>query len=176
MQKARTKALRAEPCIGGAKTMNCEMCGERQGQFYKGTVEGVSMTLCSGCKKLGENSVAIQEPSHEQPKAAAQTLQRAQRHQRQEIIQIITSDYDQRIKKAREREGLKQEELAQQLSEKASLIQSMEGGRHEPSIELARKLERRLHIKLVKEHKEQGIPSVSSNSGPMTIADLIKKR
>jgi len=58
-------------------------------------------------------------------------------------------DYNIRIRKARENLGLTRELLAQELGEKESVIRRIEEGRLVPTIDMARKLERILKIKLL---------------------------
>ena len=63
-------------------------------------------------------------------------------------MDAVAQDYDQRIRQARESRDLNQEELADQLNEKASLIHKLERGDVLPSDEVQRKLERALDIDL----------------------------
>ena len=72
--------------------------------------------------------------------------------------------------------GLKQEDLAKEIAEKESVIHWLETGRHEPSLELARKLEKFLGIRLIDEAEEGtggGIISAESK-GKYTLGDFIK--
>ncbi|PUA34411.1 MAG: TIGR00270 family protein [Candidatus Terraquivivens tikiterensis] len=63
-------------------------------------------------------------------------------------------DFHVRIKNARERMGLSQEELAAQLNEKVGLIRKIEQGEVKPPIELARKIEKFLKIQIIEEVEE----------------------
>ena len=75
---------------------------------------------------------------------------------RRELIQMVVSDYAQKIRKAREKMGLTQEEFAKKLAEKWSIMQKIESGQFKPSIEMARKLERILNIELIEQYSEGG--------------------
>ncbi|MEM1666659.1 MAG: multiprotein-bridging factor 1 family protein [Nitrososphaerota archaeon] len=83
-----------------------------------------------------------------------------------------------RIKNARERMGLSQEELAAQLNEKATLIKKIEQGEVKPSIELARKLEKFLKIQIIEEVTEDyryGPFLSKPQPGGYTLGDVMKK-
>ncbi len=85
-----------------------------------------------------------------------------------------------RIKSARERMGLSQEELATQLNEKVTLIKKIEQGEVKPPIELAKKLEKFLKIQIIEEVSEvedyQYKPFLSKPQlGGYTLGDIMKK-
>lgn len=63
-------------------------------------------------------------------------------------MDVLADDYPERIREAREDEGLSQEQLAEQLNEKASLIRKLERGDMQPNDQIQRKLERKLDIAL----------------------------
>jgi len=93
-----------------------------------------------------------------------------------EATEEIVEDYAKIIRAARERAGLPLSVVAERISEKESYIHAIEGGRLGPTLEVARKLEKELGIKLVE--KVAGAIS-SSGSGPAgsftppTLADMI---
>lgn len=156
--------------------MSCDLCGSNTGPFYKGDVEGVQMTMCGQCKGAGTDVHLITKPRAPKTESKTQNNARLEAPARKEIIQIISPNYAQKIKSARERMGLKQEDFAKRIAEKTSIIHSLESGRHMPNIDLARKLERELGITLVEQHEEQSMVSGKDVSGPITIADLIKPK
>lgn len=63
-------------------------------------------------------------------------------------MDVLADDYPELIRTAREDIGLSQEELAQALNEKASLIHKLERGDMQPSDNVQTKLERKLDISL----------------------------
>ena len=89
------------------------------------------------------------------------------------MIQIITPDYSELIKKKREKLGLKQEELAKKIAEKESIIHKIESGQFEPSVELARKLEKFLNIKLIEQHEEVKVSLGKKGEGAATLGDVV---
>jgi putative transcription factor len=144
------------------------MCG-KDAPTSPTLLEGTTLQLCEKCGKYGK----VLAP----PKAAMQ-----KQAQKQHIVRAaepsfaVVDDYAERIRKARARLGLTQKEFALKLNEKESVLQKLENGSHEPSIDLARKLERLLHITLVEEEKEEKTVAAKDAGGGMTIGDLVKNR
>jgi putative transcription factor len=89
----------------------------------------------------------------------------------------VVQDYDDRIRTAREAEDLTQEELADQLNEKASLIRKLERGDVLPSDSVQRKLERALGIDLsMGGSSEDSEWSGGSATGGTTLGDVVKRK
>lgn len=78
------------------------------------------------------------------------------------------------IMKKRMQMDLKQEELAQKLGIKASLLAKIESGKIEVDLNLARRLERILNVRLVSYNSGIGGYNASEVSD-LTIGDLLKK-
>jgi len=87
----------------------------------------------------------------------------------------VATDYDDRIRTARESRGLSQEDLADQLNEKASLIRKLERGDTLPTDEVQRKLERALDISLV-EGEDVDEEWETTDAGTMTLGDVVKRK
>ena len=163
--------------------VTCDMCGGSKGPFYNGSIEGTKMKLCSNCKGYAKEAWLIKETIPEEPKKKKLYSQQVREDEKKEeaargeIVQLVVPDYGKRIKAAREEKGLKQEKLAQQLAVKESLLHTFESGSRKPSLEMARKLEKALHITLVEQQELKPIATPGKRSGAgMTIADMIKKR
>ncbi len=98
-----------------------------------------------------------------------------------EDLELI-ENYGELVKEARVRMGLTQEELASQVGEKATVIKKIEHGEFKPSIDLARRLEKFLRIRLLVPAEEE--PSselkkyLAKPGGPrgVSLGDLLKKR
>jgi len=88
----------------------------------------------------------------------------------------IATDYDDRIRNARESRGLSQEELADQLNEKASLIRKLERGDTLPTDDIQRKLESELDITLVEGESVDDADWDSGDAGTMTLGDVVKRK
>ncbi|MBI2548388.1 TIGR00270 family protein [Candidatus Woesearchaeota archaeon] len=145
---------------------NCEMCGTH-GDLFLTMIEGTELNLCASCSKFGK----IIKRANAQPlqlKTKTKTL-----HQEEELVESIVEDYSERIKNAREKLGLKQKELAMKISEKESLIHKIESHHIEPSIVLARKLEKFLQVTLVEEVKETKENIAKRKTDTLTLGDLV---
>ncbi|MEN2974065.1 MAG: helix-turn-helix domain-containing protein [Candidatus Caldarchaeales archaeon] len=70
-------------------------------------------------------------------------------------------DFGRLIREARERMGLTQEEFAKQLNEKVTIIKKIEAGEFNPSIELSKKIERLLKIKILVPSIEEDLEQIS---------------
>jgi len=89
----------------------------------------------------------------------------------------LVRDYDGRIRDARESRDLSQEELADRLNEKASLIRKLERGDMLPSDDVQAKLERALDVSLTDEAGTEGDDDWSSDAdGSMTLGDVVKRK
>lgn len=145
----------------------CDLCGNPA--VYMALVEGAELNVCKGCVKHGRVIKEIKpEPKIKYVQKELKT--------REEPVQVIVPNYPILVREARERKGLKQEELAKSISEKVSLVHNLEVGRYEPSIKIAQKLERFLRIRLVQKAEEKvELPAVKRGES-YTIGDLIKIR
>ena len=144
--------------------MNCDICG-KEVSLVKAIVEGIELSVCRECSNFG-NVIEQKKPEKTKPKRPT--------YPTEEVIDVMVSDYTDKIKKAREKMNLKQKEFAQKIAEKESVIQNIESGHIKPSIALARKIEKFCHIKLVEEHKEEH-KNVKLNlkDTSLTIGDLL---
>lgn len=159
----------------------CDLCG-KGGQLYQAMVEGTTMTVCESCKGHGEVVRRIptaeeQKRERKQRRAGDQTpAGPARAYGNEEMLLLVRPDYAKRIKAGRERLGLKQEDIAKRLRMKESQYQAHETGTRKPDLETARVLEKALRIDLVEQHVEKHDGNAPArSSGPMTIADLMKK-
>lgn len=153
----------------------CDMCG-KEARLIKAKIEGTVLDVCPNCARFGE---VIARPAPIFSKNILAPRQATPVRRRREIVQVIVENYGQKIKEARERKGLTQEQFAGRLNEKESIIQKMESEHFKPSIKLARKLERVLHVRLVEEYSESGeipIPTAKSKTDGFTLGDFVKDK
>jgi len=147
--------------------MVCDMCGA-EGQLFKVNVESAELTVCKNCSKFGKVigpvKQQVEEKKHvkkyEQPEA--------------EFMDIITENYAEKIKNKRESLGLTQKEFAKKINEKESVIHQLESGHSEPSLSLAKKIQKYLKIRLIVEYEEKHDHVKSSKAESLTIGDFIK--
>jgi putative transcription factor len=157
----------------------CDMCSSPE-KAYKIEVEGSILNVCEKCvsfgKVVGKVRKELPEKKQKQLQKAAEKLAEEKARKETETMQLIVPNYSKIIKSARERTGLKQEELAKKIAEKESMIHKLESGIMRPDIPLARKLEKFLRIVLVEtvELDSQETGQNKSKSEGLTLGDLIK--
>ena len=150
--------------------MQCDLCG-KEGNIVRTNIEGVEMSVCPDCAKFGRVLEPLKKPTSIARHRPVRKIPEL------EVTETVVSDFAQKIKSARERKGLKQEDFAKLLNEKASIIHKLETGSFIPPISLAKKLEKALGIKLVEQTTEEAPQKPNrSVSGSMTIGDLIKRK
>lgn len=91
----------------------------------------------------------------------------------------LIPNYGKAIKEAREKSGIKQDELGRMINEPASLIHRIETERIEPSIEIAKKIQRALHIRILKPIEIDNENEELEKRSEMTLGDVVvirKKR
>lgn len=91
-------------------------------------------------------------------------------------MEELATDYDERIRGARESMGLSQQELANELNEKTSLIRKLERGDVLPSDSVQRKLERKLDISLAEGGDDEDAEWSSDTSTTTTLGDVVKRK
>jgi putative transcription factor len=148
--------------------MACDMCGSEK-KLFKADIEGSILNVCKSCSRFGKVISEIKEPEKIKPKKII-----IESGPEPEIIEMIVDDFAEKIRNKREKLGLKQEDFAKIISEKESVIHKLETGEFQPSLELVKKLEKALKIKLIEEYEEKHKKTAKISSGPTTIGDLIK--
>ena len=149
--------------------MQCDLCGTKTENLFRAIVEGTELNVCKDCAKYGK---VIEKKPVKVVKEKKEYIKKPVEPEK-EVIKVIVPDFAQRIKKKREFLGLKQKEFAKKISEKESLIHNIETDSFKPSINLARKLERFLRIKLIDEYEEEHKKGSKTESEGFTIGDLV---
>jgi putative transcription factor len=85
----------------------------------------------------------------------------------------LLDNYDQIIRDAREAKGWSQEDLAENIKEKVSLIKKIERSEIVPEDSVRKKLEHALNVKLT-ERVEGSEQEVSHMKKDMTLGDIVK--
>ncbi len=144
------------------------MCG-KEATLVRAKIEMAEMDVCEKCAKHGVVLRRLDVPS-------AKKKERREIKPQKEIIEEVVEDYAQIVRKSREDKGMSQEDFAKKLNEKESVIHKIETGGLIPSLKLARKLERLLHIRLIEivEEHHNAAPSSSKKGSELTLGDLIK--
>jgi putative transcription factor len=149
--------------------MTCEICGKKEGEMMDAIVEGAMLKVCSSCSKSGKVIPILKQPVVKEEKLM----------ETKEDVEVIVSDYSEVVRKAREKKGLTQEELAKDLGEKESTIHHLESGNMKPNFKLANKLKVYLGIDLVEKVEridvKKNTKDINFKDENLTIGDLLKK-
>ncbi|MFO8110339.1 MAG: multiprotein bridging factor aMBF1 [Thermoplasmata archaeon] len=158
--------------------MNCELCGKKIGKPTTVSIEGSTLQVCQGCSRHGKEVFKSGKVSFDQDKM----LNRIQRKKEAygstrgmgDGEKVLALDYSDRIREARIGMSQTQEDLANSVNEKKSVIAKLEKGDLRPSDELIKKLESSLSIELMDEYQETTTISTSGKRA-LTLGDLIKE-
>ncbi|MHB9303159.1 multiprotein bridging factor aMBF1 [Thermofilum pendens] len=154
--------------------VRCEICGrEIRGPAYRVRVEGAELIVCSQCAK-GKTVIGVLTFSQGAPSKPRTAVTRRRRGG--EVEEIIVENYGEIIRSARERMGWTRDVLAAMVGEKESTIRRIEAGQLEPTIDLARKLEKVLKVKLIEELTDYGDYSEDYGYEGVTLGDIAEFR
>ncbi len=154
------------------KELYCDMCGApiEKGREHHISIEGTVLTVCSNCfiriESRGKKRQDIQQSSTK-PKSAGylQPATVGRQAEQQPLVSRkgtsyttrstslqnmeLVEDYAERIRRAREKLGWTQSILASRVKVSENIIKRIEGGKLRPTLELAKRLEETLGIKLL---------------------------
>jgi putative transcription factor len=172
----------------------CEMCGAEQASLTTTKVEGAELELCSSCTDFGtevreepsssggskystssSSGTTSSSSSSDSSGSSGSSGGSGRPRDMFDDMDEIATDYDDRIRQARESRDLSQEQLADQLNEKASLIRKLERGDTLPTDEIQQKLERALDVSLA-EGEEVDEEWETNDAGTMTLGDVVKRK
>lgn len=183
----------------------CEMCGRPiEGRSYTIVVEGVEMVVCESCYRRymsrasttrmdeplrlrvapGSRAPEPSGPRAARPAAPRRVRQRppARRGSGLGLVERfeVVEDYAERVRRAREKLGLTQRELAVKVRVGENVIKRIEAGTLVPPIDLARRLERVLGVKLLEPVAEEPLEELEEGRGRggfhLTLGDVAELR
>ena len=149
--------------------MLCELCGNPiADKPIKVWIEGSQLVVCQRCSRYGS---VIKSKTTTSPQRPQQIPKRREVKMDFDNLTLV-SNYNVLIRQARESMGLTQADVARLIGEKESIIRRLESGRMTPTLELARKLEKLLRIKLYEEvHQER--ETFKPQSFELTLGDVV---
>ncbi len=184
----------------GSETIYCEMCGAQIPKIRAKTVfvEGTVLWVCDQCYARLVKAKTPQLPmqssrSSLSPAGVGRTVQRrvamksstlssssvgTRRRTPQLERYELVEDFAQRIRSARERLGWSVSTLAEKVKESTTTIRRIESGKLRPTIDLARRLEEVLGIKLLVPAIEEETAGVESayTSKYVTLGEIVAIR
>ncbi|WP_320443123.1 multiprotein bridging factor aMBF1 [Halosolutus halophilus] len=180
--------------------VQCEMCGAETSSPKTIKVEGAELDVCSNCTDFGtevkQTSSSSTSTKYSTGSSSSSSSSSggtgssggsstgsassggSRRQDMFDDMEELATDYDDRVRNAREDKGLSQSELADELNEKASLIRKIERSETLPSDRVQSKLERFLDIDLSAEGASGGDSEWSggSSTGSYTLGDVVKRK
>lgn len=176
--------------------VQCEMCGAETPSPKTVKIEGAELSVCADCADFGtevstgtesSTSTKYSTSSESGQSGAAESSatsgsgggSSSRRRDMFDEMEEVVTDYDERIRTAREAAELSQAELADQLNEKASQIRKLERGETLPSDRMRRKLERALDIDLIEGspgEEDEADWSGGGGSGGITLGDVVERK
>ena len=179
--------------------VQCEMCGAETSSPKTIKVEGAKLDVCSNCTDFGtevkqtsssststkystgsgsSSSSGGQSSGSSTGSASSGSSSQRRRSDMFDDMEELATDYDDRVRNARENKGLSQSDLANELNEKASLIRKIERGDTLPSDRVQSKLENFLDISLSAEGgtSDETEWSGGSSTGSYTLGDVVKRK
>jgi putative transcription factor len=175
------------------------MCGAEQASLTTTKVEGAELQLCDDCTDFG-TEVRTDSGSSTSTKYSTSSGGGASgssgdgdggggsggagggtgggsgcRRDMFDDMDELAADYDERVREARENRGLSQQELADELNEKTSLIRKVERGDVLPSDDVQRKLEGFLDVSLSEGTGDEDAEWSGGSSTTTTLGDVVKR-
>ncbi|MFX1280149.1 MAG: multiprotein bridging factor aMBF1 [Promethearchaeota archaeon] len=164
----------------------CPICGGIiWGRGQRVLIEGAKIVVCDNCAQHGKkiyrppSNIHSKNTSHVKP----QTISKKQRVKSKDVEELeIVADYAKKIRNARTNLNLNQDQFAQKLNEKPSLLRRIEAGKVEPTVKLAKKIYKIYNIQLIKKPNDPEIniqeTKFMKRSGGSSLGDIafIKKR
>lgn len=170
----------------------CEMCGAEKPSLTTTKVEGAELELCDECAEFGTevktetasststkystSSGSSGSSSSSSSSGGSSGSSSSRRRDLFDEMEEVSNEYDQRIREAREDRGISQEDLAQQLNEKASLIRKLERGDVLPSDDVQKKIEREFDISLSAGGGDEDAEWSGGSSTTTTLGDVVKRK
>ena len=157
--------------------MLCELCGAESASLESRKVSGSVLRVCTLCAGMGKQTAHRESVGHRA--FVAQTLEKREQKTRYKDIssdeKVLANDFGSIVRKAREKRGLDHTTLALKISEKKSIIASVESGNMKPNEKLIKKLENFLNIKLMEEVEDSLSSYKSASKKNLTMGDLINQ-
>tara|TARA_B100001113_G_C20728670_1_gene456918 strand:- start:66 stop:545 length:480 start_codon:yes stop_codon:yes gene_type:complete len=153
------------------------MCGSESASLEPRKISGSVLRVCSSCSGMGKQTSYRESVGHRA--FVAQTLEKREQKTRYKDIssdeKVLVSNYGSVVRKARERKGLDHTSLAMKISEKKSIITSVESGNMKPNEKLIKKLENFLKINLMEDVDDSSSSYNPSSKKNLTMGDLINQ-
>jgi putative transcription factor len=156
--------------------MQCEICGaEIREKPLCITIDNSELQVCQKCAPYGK-PVDKRTPVSRKVSPIVRTVTRTEKRQNKDFFDILKDEllenYVQIIRDAREAKGWSQEDMAENLKEKVSLIKKIERSDIIPEDSIIKKLEHALNIKITERVDATG-QEVAHVKKDTTLGDIV---
>lgn len=154
--------------------MKCELCGARIRHGKKIMFMGAPIIVCDECAVNGRiiGDVKEQIPEKKKKKQGSTNKEISPADFLGEPEYEVVENFNYKIKNAREKKNLKQEDLAKHINEPVAYIKRIESG-FIPPINVIKKIERFLNIKLTKKRESIVLPKIDKSKDTLTLGDVV---
>lgn len=165
--------------------MRCEVCGrEILGPPQRRVIEGAKLTVCGKCAQFGSSEWGTSRPApiKAAPSGWVQTSpQPAPRKRVRNDVETVESlelieDYGKEIRKARQKLGLSEKDLAKKMQEKESVVKNLEKQELTPDNRLISKIKKYLSLDIVERIDVDKGKILAKATGAKTIGDMLKMK
>jgi putative transcription factor len=155
----------------------CDICGAPiEGQPYIIKLDNAVLHVCRRCA-ASYGAVSASAAAEPQRRAAPPPPpRRAPAPKRAADRYEVVEEYAEVIKRARESMGLSREALASYIGVKESVLRRVESGQLVPDVQLARKLEKALGIKLLVPAQQSEAATGAPAKRELTLGDVAEVR
>lgn len=157
--------------------MKCEVCGsELKRRGYRVIIDRSELIVCFNCSRRASTIIETIDLLKPRQQVATPPPRFIHPRRRRKIVRDIVEDYAEIVKEARKRLGLTRAALAVMLGEKESTIRRIEDGMLIPPLEMAKKIERILKVKLIEEYEEgeEYKEEYAPSSYDLTLGDIVE--
>ena len=140
---------------------DCEICGKNDASSIA-LIEGAQMAVCSTCSKFGKILRSTTLDNHKNAPSAST----------EEEVEEIIENYGKLIRQKRESLKLPVGVIAERIQERESYLEKIELEHLLPSLNVARKLEKELGMKLVQKGRVEHVSAQKGQFTPPTLADF----
>ncbi len=168
--------------------MRCEVCGrEIMGPPQKKIIEGAKLTVCNRCAQFGSGDWGASKPVPVKQAPAGwvttssppptTTRPRGMRNDVETVEALeLVEDYGKEIRKARQKLGLSEKDLAKKMQEKESVIKNLEKEELTPDNRLIAKIKKYLSLDIVERVDADKGKILAKPPGKATIGDKLRMK
>ena len=158
--------------------MRCEICGNDVPYLKKVLIEGTALNVCKECARFGEPLSEKDAIKYDTKSSIQERLEvREKRMRERDVLEqetVLDPDFSDKVRNARMKLGMSQDELARKINEKHSVIAKIEHGDLVPNEDVRKKLEKALKIKLMVKIEPTHVQKKQNERRGLTLGDLIR--